>query len=249
MLFRSIVGILQKLFPNCAVHLDFISVFCSQSNQMRALLLIIIVVYFGIFIMERCNKLNISKYIFVRNIVLKIIFIGVIVTIFYIILNTNRLLPKDFQSHNHYFLFQENWGNNRGGTWIIAVNIFKKFDFIHKLFGCGPDGFPYAAYNMFGEELIAKWGQGQTLVCAHNEWLNALVNVGFIGAGAYIGIFITAIYRFYKRSASNPILIALLMSVLCYMGHNFFCYQQIICTPIIFIFIGMGEATVRKEIL
>ena len=85
------------------------------------------------------------------------------------------------------------------------------------------------------------------LACAHNEWLNTLVNMGVAGFVTYIGIFLTALWRFCKKSEECPELMALAMSVMCYMGHNFFCYQQIVCTPVIFILIGVGEAIIRNK--
>ena len=83
------------------------------------------------------------------------------------------------------------------------------------------------------------------LTCAHNEWLNALVNLGIVGVTAYIGIFVSAFRRFLKKADDYPELIAIAVSIVCYMGHNFFCYQQIICTPVIFILMGAGESVIR----
>ena len=66
-------------------------------------------------------------------------------------------------------------------------------------------------------------------------------------AAAYLGIFISSAARFWKKTKKHPELIAIVMAILCYMGHNFFCYQQIVCTPTIFILIGVGESIIRHE--
>ena len=42
-------------------------------------------------------------------------------------------------------------------------------------------------------------------------------------------------------------LIAPVMCISAYFAHNFFCYQQIICTPIIFIIIGAGVSILRTK--
>nr|MCR5525994.1 hypothetical protein [Lachnospiraceae bacterium] len=51
---------------------------------------------------------------------------------------------------------------------------------------------------------------------------------------------------FAKRSKTTPEVIAPIMCIVAYMAHNFFCYQQIICTPVIFIIIGAGECLSRE---
>ena len=180
-------------------------------------------------------------------IVLFILLTGAGLTVAYIYLNTTGKLPENYRSNSNYLLFNEYWGNNRGLSWMAAARSFVQGDLLRKVFGCGPDGFSMYVKNFFGEELARKWGQSVALTCAHNEWLNVLVNLGITGAVAYIGIFVSAAARFWKKTKKHPELIAVVMAILCYMGHNFFCYQQIVCTPTIFILIGVGESIIRHE--
>ena len=142
-------------------------------------------------------------------------------------------------------MFDYKWGSDRGLSWIGAVGTFMKTEFVRKLFGAGPDGFYHEVYRFYAEPLNARWGENTILTCAHNEWLNALINVGIIGAAAYIGIFVGGMIRFIKKSASLPETLVPAMCIAAYMMHNFFCYQQIICTPIVFIIIGAGEMLCR----
>ena len=74
-----------------------------------------------------------------------------------------------------------------------------------------------------------------------------LINYGVFGAAAYLSIFITCIVRVIKNWRSKPILLAFGASVLAYMGHNFFCFQQVVCTSLIFIVIAMTENLLRKN--
>lgn len=239
------MGICQILFAERAVQLDTLSTFCSQGNLTWVLLAVFILFYIGFRWLEKNDKIEISKFKISRVVLLGLIALGIAAAVLYIFLNTTGRLPENLRSENNYLLFNEYWGNNRGSSWIIAVGSFFRGDFLRKLFGCGPDGFSSFVYQFFGEELSSKWGQNTVLTCAHNEWLNALVNLGIVGAVTYAGIFITAVRRFMKKSEEHPELIAIAVSVLCYMGHNFFCYQQIICTPTVFILIGAGEAVIR----
>ena len=115
------------------------------------------------------------------------------------------------------------------------------------LFGAGPDGFYTTVYTYHSEELFARWGENTILTCAHNEWLTQLINIGIFGGIAYIGIFVSAVVSFSKNSDKMPELIAPVMCISAYFAHNFFCYQQIICTPIIFIIIGAGVSILRTK--
>lgn len=239
------IGICQQLFPEKAVPLDAISMFCSQSGLSWIILFVTAILYFCFHWLEKYKKIDISKRKNIRIVFLGLFLLGMLGSVIYIYLNTTKKLPTHFQSSNHYLLFDEYWGNNRGSSWMIAVKSFRQGGFIRKIFGCGPDGFSSFTQSFFQEELAAKWGSSAILSCAHNEWLNAVVNLGIAGAVSYMGIFISAIRHFFKKANEHPELTAITLSIICYMGHNFFCYQQIICTPLIFILIGAGESVIR----
>ena len=192
------------------------------------------------------NGFDVGKYSFVRIVVLCFTAAAVLFCIIYIALNTMGVFSGTaFGSDDNYLVFNYEWGNNRGLSWIAAVGTFFKTDFVRKIFGAGPAGFYNEVYRFYSEPLNAKWGQGTVLTCAHNEWLNAIINVGLVGTFFYIGIFVYGIIRFIKRSAEQPETLAPAMCIAAYMVHNFFCYQQIICTPIVFIIIGAGEMLCR----
>lgn len=239
------IGICQRLFPEHAASLDTISLFFSQSNTVWVALFLIAILYLCFCCLEKYKKIDISKIKNIRIIFLALLLSCIFGIAVYIYLNTTNRLPEHLQNSSHYLLFDENWGNNRGSSWMIAVKSFMKGDIIRKIFGCGPDGYSLYVQNFFREELAAKWGSSEILACAHNEWLNAFINLGVVGAVSYIGIFLSAIYRFCRKSKECPELTAVILSIICYMGHNFFCYQQIVCTPIIFILIGAGESMIR----
>lgn len=241
----KLIGICQRLFPEHAAALDTISLFFSQSSAVWVMLFLIAALYLCFCYLEKHKKIDISKIKNIRIIFLALLLSGVFGIVIYIYLNTTKQLPEHLQNSSHYLLFDENWGNNRGSSWMIAAKSFMKGNIIRKIFGCGPDGYSLYVQTFFRGELEAKWGSSEILACAHNEWLNALVNLGVVGAAAYIGIFLSAICRFFRKSKECPELTAVMLSIICYMGHNFFCYQQIICTPIIFILIGAGESMIR----
>ena len=106
--------------------------------------------------------------------------------------------------------------------------------------GVGPDCFATVAYaaEPRASEML-KYCANSVIVCAHNEWLNMLFNEGILGFVSYLGIFISSFIVFMKRS-DNPVTTACAASVAAYFFHNMFCYQQILCTPMIFCIIALG---------
>ncbi len=242
-----IVGILQTVFSDIATELGELMMFGSKSPYMWIPLVFFVILYALFLKLDKDGKVDISSLKIVRNSVLILTVIGIIAVIAYIYLNTTGKLPESLRSSNNYFLFNDFWGNNRGMNWRFAVDSVKQtmlHDPMRFIFGAGPDAFYNTQYKYHAEELTAVYGN-TIFICAHNEWLNSIINIGIIGGLAYLGIFVSSFILFVKKSVKIPELAAPAMCIAAYFGHNFFCYQQIICTPIIFIIIGAGISIVR----
>lgn len=145
-----------------------------------------------------------------------------------------------------YFNWNDAWGNGRGRIWSFAVKVFVGESFLHKLFGVGPDCFSSYLAAVHGEEVYLLWGD-KILTNAHNEWLTALINTGIFGALSYIGIFITAVRRYLRAGQQDYLLVGAAASAVSYMAFNFFCYQQVCCTPFVFLLLGVGEYVLREK--
>ena len=173
------------------------------------------------------------------------VIMGVILVI---ILQTRGALPKiisDRLADISYFNWNDKWGNGRGRIWNFSIKIFMEADIGHKLFGVGPDCFHSYVAARYSEEQVLYWGSKQ-LTNAHNEWMTSLMNVGILGTVSYIGIYVTAVRRFYRKHQHNLLLAGIAASCVSYMCYNFFCYQQVLCTPFIFLLMGIGEYILRK---
>ncbi len=243
----KIMGILQTVFADRAVVLSNSMRSLSMGMISWVLLILSVLVYIGYLRLLSRDGFYIGNLKPVRTGLIILCVALVFTVVLYIGLNTGGALSGTaLASDNNYLLFDEFWGNNRGSSWMVAAGTFIKSDPIRKLFGAGPDGFYNQVYRYYAAELTAKWGENTVLTCAHNEWLNSFITVGIAGAVAYIGIFVGAIVRFSKHAERTPEVIAPVLCILAYMAHNFFCYQQIICTPIIFIIIGAGEELCRN---
>lgn len=242
----KVIGALQGIFPNRAVRLEGLSTFCSQSIVTLILLVIAIGVYAAVLLADQKEKLQIEKCCKIRNVFYALIPVGIVVVIICIYLVSNGKVQGTFLNRIGYFNFDEHWGNNRGFTWKFTTRMYVDYGFREKMFGCGPDAYAGAAYAYDSASLQGFWGNS-VLACAHNEWLNCLVDVGILGLITYLGSFVTAFFLFVENWKQQPYLVGASVAIVSYFLHNFFCYQQIICTPIIFVVIGIGVALLRRK--
>ena len=111
------------------------------------------------------------------------------------------------------------------------------------IFGAGSDQY-YSVIDKYESSQI-KEAIKSVATNAHNEWLTAFVNYGIIGGAAYIGIFISSLLRYTKHRHILPYVAATAGCIVAYMAHNFFSFQQFICTPYAFVALGMGEQIIR----
>ncbi|MBQ6805923.1 MAG: O-antigen ligase family protein [Lachnospiraceae bacterium] len=148
---------------------------------------------------------------------------------------------------NSLFTFNNTYANSRGATWTSGVSAYQNLSFFKKLIGVGPDCFAEYIYAVpeLAEQVYSQFGNVR-LTNAHNEWLTVLVNTGALGLLSYAGIFVSAIWRFVKEAKVQPMLYLCAISVLAYTLHNMVSFQQILNTPYVFIFLGIGESFVRE---
>lgn len=247
----KIIGILQIIFADRAVQLDSISVFFTQSGATWTALAVVSIIYLLFCRLDKMQKLTITKFGFVKAAVTALCLTAAAAVIIFIIINTRHINEgklDGFVTYNQYLYFDNAWGNGRGMTWMHTVDMWKNFSFGRKLIGVGPDAYSAYSYSIpeYADRLYAAWGDVK-LTNSHNEWMNIFICYGFLGAVSYIAVFITAIVRFIRVRESRPFVLAVVFCTFSYMSHNLFCYQQVLCTPFIFILFGIGESLMRSE--
>lgn len=243
----QIMGILQRIFPDAAVDLDTFSTFLSQHWLVGVVWLITVLFYIAFLLAKKRQKIDITKLKLLRNILYILLVCGVVLVLVLMYLVTTGRVSSELLDKIGYFRFDENWGQSRGHTWMMAWQSFWDANPIKKLLGCGPDTYKYLVYSTNQADLVRKWGESLVITNAHNEWLNSLVTTGIAGTVAYIGIFATSFAGFIGKWKSHPFLLAGAAVIVSYFLHNFFCYQQVVCTPLIFLIMGMGAAILRDE--
>ena len=249
------IGLLQKIFADRVIPLDSLSIFFSQSKITLVMLVISLVIMLFYTYCCRNEKKSYTKQIMkITKIIyrgfLLILVIGIIVGIIFIYLNTKGYLLTwfGFQSTHKYLLFDFQWGNRRGAIWMLCWQGFRNLPWFQKLFGVGPDSLAVYLYSIPDiKELLYGLLGDATLTNAHNEYLNSLICYGAVGLVSWLAVLIGGIRYFYNKAKENPFMIAFALCIMGYACHNIFCYQQVCCTPFLFIALGIGESLTKSE--
>lgn len=234
---------------NMIGSLDTLSQFLIGSSLTWILLVVCVVIWGCLLLCQKKEIYNQKLMKIIRNLIYLLVGIVIILAIVLLVLGTKGLLPENVMvilRQIPYLYWTDYWGSGRGFTWRFTGNMFKEMSLGKKLFGVGPECYPYYGYEFAAADLNAKWGSN-ILTNAHNEWLTAVINYGILGGIAYLGIFVSAVAGFAKKAAKSPILIGIIACIFSYGGHNLFCYQTVLCTPFIFMFMGIGEWYARKD--
>lgn len=249
------IGFLQRGFPEQAVRLGSLSEAFSMGVLSWIMLLLGAFAYILLLYMEEKGGTAFEKKwektgrrLFISVCVLAgILFIVVIGGI---ALNTSGLLERWFgiSSENQYLLFNDKWGSDRGFNWKMAVRIFSGLPFLHKIIGVGPDCFMAYSYSVPEyAQLLNDYWKPDVLTNAHNEFLNLLICVGIGGLLSFLFLLGAGARRFYRIGKKHPEVLMGLLVVCSYAAHNFFCYQQVCCTPFLFLILGLSERLARRR--
>ncbi len=242
----KLMGLFQMIWADRMVSLDRLSIFMSQSGVTAVLFVLVTALYLLMkLVVYKKTGFHITSLKKVRTGLFMLAALGTIFMVAYICLNTTGKLPDKYLSENNYLVFDDSWGNNRGVSWRCALGAYLKGDILRKFFGVGPDCFARIIYTYYRADMEQVFGKETAQICAHNEWLNSLVNLGLLGLVSYLGIFVSAFTSCIRGAKKYPYLYGTAIAIGAYFLHNFFCYQQIICTPTIFILMGMAQSVIR----
>lgn len=143
----------------------------------------------------------------------------------------------------NWLTFNSDWGSARGATWAAGARCFWEADFLHKIFGVGPD----CMYSFLANEgsadlqnMVNERFYGNRLTNAHNEWLTILVNTGVLGLVSYAGMMISVIRNFLHAGKKSALVGACGFCVLAYTVNNMFSFQQVMNISTVFVILGIG---------
>ncbi|MCH5298971.1 MAG: O-antigen ligase family protein [Ruminococcus sp.] len=169
-----------------------------------------------------------------------VVIVAVSMLVYYTFIDTETKLG----AVTRYFRFDEKWGTHRGYMWIKSWEIFTTSDFKNILLGCGPDTF-YNAFRPYFSELSERFGDSATN-CAHNEFLNYLITTGVLGLGAYLTVFGSAIVNVFRKAEKNALAFMFIIPVVCYLIQSTVNLATPITTPLLFVFLALSQAALRK---
>lgn len=244
----KVMYFLMQIHPNPDLEYDFVTRLMLE-GKITWVLLAFCLVWDAFLYFRRNRAYQAVRLQWMKRAVIAGTAVGILVMVGMIILQTRGVFSGrlgEMLGTVSYFNWNDAWGNGRGRIWSFTARVFAGESLLHKLFGVGPDCFSGYVSAVHGEEVKLLWGD-KMLTNAHNEWMTTLVNVGILGAAAYIGIFVTAIRRFLKAWRKDYLLAGAAASTVSYMAYNFFCYQQVCCTPFVFLLLGAGEYLLRME--
>lgn len=241
--------LLLKIHPNEILELDTISNTLLFDSRVWILPVICLLFMALFYLLDKKGKYATNVMVVIRNIFYGLVVAGILFSILILVLSAKGKLSGIFLMLSEkipYLTWEAQWGNGRGFTWSFTGKMIAEMSPWHKLFGVGPDHYAGYAYSLYEDMLNQMWGSN-VLTNAHNEWVNMIVDYGFLGAAAYIGFFLSALVRFVKNSEDSPVLLCAAGCIVSYMGHNLFCYQQVLCTPFVFLIIALAEYQLRRK--
>lgn len=248
----KIMYFLIQIHPNPEFRADYITRLMWRSGVTWVFLVISLSLTVTLYVMgisKKSREYPISLMHRLRRGVPAAVIGMILFVVVIIVLQTRGAMPE-FIAHRldniSYFNWDDGWGNGRGRIWRFSAKMFSEMDIRHKLFGVGPDCFHSYVETCYSEEETLLWGEKQ-LTNAHNEWMSSLINTGILGTAAYLGIYVTAIRRFLRDCGQNILPAGIAAACVSYMCYNFFCYQQVLCTPFIFLLMGIGEYMIRES--
>lgn len=239
--------LLMKLRPNPEFEPDFVSLLINGTWVGWAMLVICLLLWgYGVM----CRKpYSAEKMRRLPKACFRLVLVVILASGTVLVLEAKGLLPDALQGITEkipYLHWDKEWGNGRGRIWSLTAQMFKEASLPQKLFGVGPDCYYSYLQDRYLEELHLYWGE-KILTNAHNEWFTMLINTGIFGALSYFGIFATMTFRCLHSRRQDALLLGVAGALVSYMAYNFFCYQQVLCTPFIFLLIGMGEYRLRSS--
>ena len=141
-------------------------------------------------------------------------------------------------------VFNDNWGTNRGFAWRKAIENYREFPFIRKVFGYGPETFGIISF--FRDLAESAAFSGELFDNVHNEYLQFLITIGPIATGAYIMFMVLSVRDMVKCHCS-PYIIGMGFAVFSYGVQALVNINQPTSTPIMWTFLGMGIAEYRRH--
>lgn len=223
--YKGLLSIVILLWILCGVVYGLDYVFTNKKKQ--AAEIYVNDVYEGT---KKWSGYDILRIIWLAILVLCLVGVG------YVLYDANiRGNTERYSALGGYLLFNDEWGTHRGYIWRNAMECFREFPLMKKIFGFGPDTFGIVLLDKTKGNIY-----GEIFDNAHNEYLHYLITVGVAGLIAYLVFMISFVIRAIRKVEKNKYVAAALFAVLCYSTQAFVNLNLPIATPIMWMMLTLG---------
>ena len=135
------------------------------------------------------------------------------------------------------------FGSGRIYIWRNTLPLLRE----RLLTGGGPDTFSRRMTAVFTR--IDENGKTirRTIDCAHNEYINYLLNIGIIGLTTYLAFTLGALVRGFKAAKRNPLSLVFASAIVAYMAQAVVNIALPIATPLFIVCISLWETVSRQR--
>ena len=133
------------------------------------------------------------------------------------------------------------WDSGRALLWRKSIEGLGQAKPLQLLVGAGPDCFAEYLCEIGIPPVLDTEGRwtGAIYANAHNEWLTQLLNLGVLGAAAYLAVFVSALKR-YRGMLLGVLALGM------YLVHSLVSFQQVMNAPLLFLVLGLCENQCRR---
>jgi hypothetical protein len=258
---KKFIAVLFAFFASCRLEYFLIRVdgnaFASLKSIPHALLtshvtlicLIITAVLMAAayyFNYKGCQFEKSLKFLKLAFISLALLLVAILVFIFIWFSWVDTSKPLGYLGN--YLRFNNQWGDNRGYIFSLAIGSFIKFNPFQKLFGYGMDMFKIVIMNLLNFK-PSQLSQFQIYDSAHNELLNQLISTGLVGCASYIVFIISQIVKNIKKSKKEPLLLVFAVCFSCYFIQSLANIAIPMVFPLLILLIAVSESINREMAL
>jgi O-Antigen ligase. len=219
-----------------------------DSNIFVDILIIIILVVLGIWYFNDRDEKVINDKGYICKILRRawvIILCTVVAGVAWIFVNINVIGNDiDLGGLNYYFIFNDNWGTNRGYIWRVLIELYNdELTFVQKLFGYGPETFASLMKNNVFVEMVTNYNV--IFDSPHNIFLQYLITTGIFGLSAYLVAIIGTVVSAVKYAKEEPHIMSMMFAGLCFYAQGIVNINPPIVTPIVLLFGALIMGYVR----
>jgi len=169
--------------------------------------------------------------------------VAIVAVVLYVLYDANIAgNAEKYAAIKNYVVFDDTWGTNRGYVWTRSLMLYDEvLTPVQKVFGYGADTFKLLMMQYFPPRENIVYDS------AHNEYLQFLVTIGFVGMVSYIAIFVSSIALMAKRMKDRPEVTALLFVVLAYATQATVNIYLPVVFPVIWQLLAMGLSRLSEE--